>query len=62
MLNKCNLLALVGGGPNPKYPKTKVIIWDDYQVQSIAELAFQAEVKAVRMRRDRFVLRKQITT
>ena len=43
-------MALVGGGKNPKWPKTKVIMWDDLEVKKFEELNFNAEIEGVRMR------------
>ena len=56
MLFKCNILALVGGGQNPKFPNNKVIIWDDHQIKIIGELSFRTEIKAVKLKSDKVIV------
>ncbi|XP_044507293.1 autophagy-related protein 18c-like [Mangifera indica] len=56
MLFRSNILALVGSGGNSLYPPSKVILWDDHQSRCIGEFAFRSDVRAVKLRRDRFVV------
>lgn len=52
MLFRCNLIAIVGGGPSPHAPPHRVLIWDDHVQKAIGELSFRQVVLAVKLRRD----------
>lgn len=58
MLYKTNVLALVGGGQNPKYSYNKVIMWDELQERVVSELRFNSNVKNVKLRQDKYILYK----
>ncbi|KAF3634665.1 Autophagy-related protein 18c [Capsicum annuum] len=56
MLFHSNILAFVGRGDHPQYPRNKVMIWDDHQSRCISELCFRSEVRSIRLRKDCIVV------
>lgn len=51
MLGNYNYLALVGGGKNPRWPQTKVIIWDDAKKKETLTMEHKTAVLRVRITR-----------
>ncbi|KIW16934.1 hypothetical protein PV08_04124 [Exophiala spinifera] len=49
MLGRYNYLALVGGGKNPRWPQTKVMIWDDAKQKVAVTLELKTAVLRVRL-------------
>jgi len=47
MLGRYNYLALVGGGKNPRWPQTKVMIWDDAKQKVAITLELKTAVLRV---------------
>lgn len=53
MLKKTNILALVGGGTNPRFLPNKIIIWDDHQARIISILRFNKNILNVRLTKEK---------
>ncbi|XP_060207993.1 autophagy-related protein 18a-like isoform X1 [Lycium barbarum] len=56
MFFRTNILAFVGHGDHPQYPRNKVMIWDDHQSRCISELCFRSEVRSIRLQQDCIVV------
>src|SRR5690349_2361925 len=51
-LYKSNIFALVGGGPNPRYPPNKLVLWDDSTQKMSREMDFASPVTGVQLTND----------
>uniref|UniRef100_A0A8C6KQ07 WD repeat domain 45 n=1 Tax=Nothobranchius furzeri TaxID=105023 RepID=A0A8C6KQ07_NOTFU len=62
MLHRSNLLAVVGGGVNPRFSDISVLVWDDARESRdpkdklVLEFTFTKPVLAVCMRRDKIII------
>ena len=56
MLEKTNILALVGGGNDPYESANRVIIYDDKEGKAIANFGFKSYVLNIRLKRDRMLV------
>ena len=52
MLKRTNIIALVGGGTNPRFPTNQLIIWDDHQGKIISKLRLNDNIINVKLRSD----------
>lgn len=43
---------MVGGGPSPNWPSDRLIIWDDYQSNTVDTIKFKGPISAVRICRN----------
>ena len=55
MLNKSNILALVGGGNTPKFSKNKIIIYDNHQELVVSQIRFNSDIINVKIRTDSII-------
>ena len=53
MLYRSNIIALVGGGKNPKYNKNYVIFWDEKQSKIVSELRFESKILNLKLKKDK---------
>ena len=51
-----NVIGLVGGGDDPKYPTNKLVIWDDYQEKEIGEVDSGHRIVGVKFNKEHFAV------
>ena len=56
MVNRSNILALVGGGSNPNFARNKVILFDDSQAKVITEIIVIYDVLNVKLKRTKIFI------
>lgn len=56
VLERSNIIVLVGGGINPRYPTNKAMVWDDDQKKCIGELNFRSLVRGVKISKEYIVV------
>lgn len=49
VLNKTNILVLVGGGDHPNYPVNKLVIWDDYNEKILTDVQTHYKILGVKL-------------
>lgn len=48
MMFRSNIVLIVGGNNNEKYPSNRLYIWDDNKVAMLGYLEFPSEIKAIK--------------
>lgn len=56
MLNKCNIIALVGDGKNERFGQNKLILWEDSGKKIIAEIILKFSIKTVKLKRTKIFI------
>jgi len=56
IMGRTNIVVLVGGGIQPAYSPNKVVVWDDRQGKSLADLEFSSEILGIQCRGDQLMV------
>ena len=56
MLNKSNILALVGGGKNPKYPLNELILWDEDKNKEIVKIKTKKKILNIKLNENKIYI------
>lgn len=55
MLNRSNIIALVGGGTNPAFPRNKVILWDQRDQKVVGEIVCPRDIHGIKVNTKWFI-------
>ena len=56
MLNKTNILALVGGGKNPKFPNNELILWDEEKDDEIGRIKLKKKILNIKLKENKIYI------